>query len=500
MMTNPTDKNKSRTGFQKTANAKGARNGNRSVNRTGNRPVKRDDNKNGNNKKPGSRELALQILLQVNEEGAYANLALDKALFPCKWLDPRDRGLITEIVYGSVKSRGKLDHVLNQFASTKVEKMDQWTRNILRMALYQILFLDKIPDSAAVNEAVKLAKHYGHVDKFVNGVLRNILRNLEAIQWPDKTKDPVQYLMVEYSFPQWMVERFIKQYGVEKAEQLCDWYNLPSSMWIRTNTLKTTRAALKQQLEAAGLTVVESQHTPEGLRIDDAVNLHQLKAFQDGLFTVQDESSMLVALAAEPIAGQRVLDVCSAPGGKTTHMAQLMKNKGKIYACDIHQHRLDLIDENCKRLGITNVEMVQQDGTKLTKRWNPSEDAFDVVLCDVPCSGLGVLGRRADARWSKESEDITGLCRIQKKILDEAAQLVVPGGTLIYSTCTIAPEENQQMVEQFLNSHPDYELDETLTDCWLNVDKGDTGFVQFLPFEDNMDGFFIARMMRKEEA
>lgn len=448
-------------------------------------------------KQPGSRELALQILYQVNEEGAYANLALDKALFPCTWLDPRDRGFITEIVYGSVKNRGKLDYVLNQFASTKVNKMDKWTRNLLRLSLYQILFLDKVPDSAAVNEAVKLAKHYGHVDKFVNAVLRNILRGMDAIQWPDKAKDPVQYLMVQYSFPQWMVERFIRQYGLEDAERLCDWYNQPAAMWIRTNTLKTTRAELKQILEKEGLTVSESRHTPEGLKIENAVNLHKLKSFQQGLFTVQDESSMLVALAAEPAPGQRVLDVCSAPGGKTTHMAQLMKNKGTIYACDIHKHRLDLIAENCKRLGISNVELVQQDGTKLTKRW---QEPFDVVLCDVPCSGLGVLGRRADARWAKESEDIAGLCKIQKKILEEAAQLVVPGGTLIYSTCTIAPEENQEMVESFISEHPEYELDETLTDCWLDVDKEETGYVQFLPFIDDMDGFFIARMMRREEA
>ena len=448
-------------------------------------------------KQPGSRELALQILYQVNEEGAYANLALDKALFPCTWLDPRDRGFITEIVYGSVKNSGKLDYVLNQFASTKVNKMDKWTRNLLRLSLYQILFLDKVPDSAAVNEAVKLAKHYGHVDKFVNAVLRNILRGMDGIQWPDKAKDPVQYLMVQYSFPQWMVERFIRQYGLEDAERLCDWYNQPAAMWIRTNTLKTTRAELKQILEKEGLTVSESRHTPEGLKIENAVNLHKLKSFQQGLFTVQDESSMLVALAAEPAPGQRVLDVCSAPGGKTTHMAQLMKNKGTIYACDIHKHRLDLIAENCKRLGISNVELVQQDGTKLTKRW---QEPFDVVLCDVPCSGLGVLGRRADARWAKESEDIAGLCKIQKKILEEAAQLVVPGGTLIYSTCTIAPEENQEMVKAFISEHPEYELDETLTDCWLDVDKEETGYVQFLPFIDDMDGFFIARMMRREEA
>lgn len=446
--------------------------------------------------KANSRELALKILFQINEEGAYANLALDKALFSCKNLDPRDRGLITEIVYGSVKYRGKLDYILNQFAKTKVKKMDHWTRNNLRMALYQILFLDKVPDSAAVDESVKLAKRYGHSDKFVNAVLRNYLRGKETIVWPDQQKDPIAYLSVMYSFPEWMVTRFVQQYGFAQAEKLCQYYNQPAPLWIRTNTLKITREALKMQLEQNGITVTESRFTPEGLQIHSAVNLHKLQAFQKGLFTVQDESSMLVALAAEPEKEQRVLDVCSAPGGKATHMAQLMKNTGVIYACDIHKHRLELIEENCKRLGITNVKTIEQDGTILTRRW---QEPFDIIVCDVPCSGLGVLGRRADARWAKESEDIAGLCGIQKRILEEAAKLVVPGGTLIYSTCTITPEENQNMVEQFLLRHPEYELDETLTDCWLNMEKACNGFIQFLPFEDAMDGFFIARMVRKEE-
>lgn len=446
--------------------------------------------------KANSRELALKILFQINEEGAYANLALDKALFSCKNLDPRDRGLITEIVYGSVKYRGKLDYILNQFAKTKVKKMDHWTRNNLRMALYQILFLDKVPDSAAVDESVKLAKRYGHSDKFVNAVLRNYLRGKETIVWPDQQKDPIAYLSVMYSFPEWMVTRFVQQYGFAQAEKLCQYYNQPAPLWIRTNTLKITREALKMQLEQNGITVTESRFTPEGLQIHSAVNLHKLQAFQKGLFTVQDESSMLVALAAEPGKEQRVLDVCSAPGGKATHMAQLMKNTGVIYACDIHKHRLELIEENCKRLGITNVKTIEQDGTILTRRW---QEPFDIIVCDVPCSGLGVLGRRADARWAKESEDIAGLCGIQKRILEEAAKLVVPGGTLIYSTCTITPEENQNMVEQFLLRHPEYELDETLTDCWLNMEKACNGFIQFLPFEDAMDGFFIARMVRKEE-
>lgn len=446
-------------------------------------------------KQINSRELALKILYQINEEGAYANLALDKALFSCVGLDTRDRGFITELVYGSVKYRGRLDYVLNQFAKTKVKKMDGWTRNILRMAAYQILQLDKVPHAAAVNEAVKLAKRYGHVDKFVNAVLRNLLRGLDALSWPNREQDPVQYLAVQYSFPQWMAERFVEQYGLAQAEQLCAWYNQPAPLWIRTNTLKISRSDLKAQLEQAGLVVSESRYTPEGLRLETAVNLHQLDAFQQGLFTVQDESSMLVALAAEPAPGQRVLDVCSAPGGKTTHMAQLMKNSGQICACDIHQHRLKLVADNCKRLGIQNVELFLQDGTCLTQRW---QQPFDVVLCDVPCSGLGVLGRRADARWSKDGADIAGLCQIQRQILEQAAQLVAPGGTLLYSTCTITPEENIQMVQQFLEQHPQFMLDETLNDCWLHVDKAETGYVQFLPFVDDIDGFFIARMLRKE--
>lgn len=449
-------------------------------------------------KQRNSRELALQIVYQINEEGAYANLALDKALFSCEGLDGRDKGLITEIVYGSVKNRGKLDYVLDQFATTKVKKMDGWTRNILRTALSQILFLDKIPPSAAVNEGVKLAKHYGHVDKFVNAVLRNILRGMEHIAWPDKEADPVQYLMVQYSFPAWMAERFLRQYGLEHAEALCQWFNRPAALWIRTNTLKISRSALKAELEAAGIHVRKSRYTPEGLCIETAVNLHELPAFKRGLFTVQDESSMLVALAAEPAPGARILDVCSAPGGKTTHLAQLMKDSGVIYACDIYQHRLELIGENCKRLGIHNVELCLQDGTKLTERW---QEPFDAVLCDVPCSGLGVLGRRADARWSKASENIKGLCKIQRQILEQAAQLVRPGGVLIYSTCTITPEENEQMVEAFLAAHEEFSLDETLADCWLNMEKKDgQGAVQFLPFEDEMDGFFIARMVRREES
>lgn len=432
--------------------------------------------------KINSRKIALQIVVQINEEGAYANLALDKALLAYPDLDRRDKGLITEIVYGSVKYRGRLDYILNQYAQTKVNKMNVWVRNILRTALYQMLFLDKIPVSAAVDEAVNLAKEKAPKgsDKFVNGVLRNIERNREKLTYPHKGKQPVQYLSVWYSFPQWIIERLVKQYGVKQAEQLCQYFNEPAPLWIRTNTLKINRAELQQQLNDLDLAVIISENCEEGLKFTQGVNLHQLELFQKGYFTVQDESSMLVAGTASPKPHQKVLDVCSAPGGKTTHMAQMMQNTGEIIACDIHEHRLMLIKENCERLGITNVQTKLQDGLLLHESF--AAESFDVVLVDAPCSGLGVLGRRPDSRWTKRAGDIQELSAIQKGILAKAAPLVKQGGTLVYSTCTIVAEENQQQVAAFLAEHSEYSLE---------TEK------QYLPFVDNMDGFYIAKLKKK---
>lgn len=441
-----------------------------------------------------SRALALEVLYEINEKGAYANLALDRALFSCREADARDRALATELVYGTVKQRGRLDYILDQFATVKTEKMDPWTRNNLRLALYQLTSLDKIPPSAAVDEAVKLAKRHGHADKFVNAVLRAYLRGKDQIRWPDPAQSPAEYLAARYSFPRWMTERFLRAYGPEQAEALCRWYNAPAPLWIRTNTLRTSRAALRAQLEQAGFSAAESRIAPEGLRLDAATDLRGLDAFRRGLFTVQDESSMLAARAVSPTPGDSVLDVCSAPGGKTTHLAQLMQNTGRICACDIHPHRLELVRETCARLGVTCVELFLQDGTRLRERW---QTPFDAVLCDVPCSGLGVLGRRADARWSKTAADIDDLCRVQAQILEEAAQLVKPGGVLVYSTCTITPEENELQVRRFLERHCEFSPDPLLSERCRCPEKGGAGMVQFLPFADDMDGFFIARLLRR---
>lgn len=440
--------------------------------------------------KQNARDIALQVIFQVNEEGAYANLALDKMLAQAPEIDGRDKALATELVYGSVKYRGRLDWILSHYAKVPVKKMDPWIRNILRQGLYQLVFLDKIPPSAAVNESVNLAKKYGKrgAEKFVNGVLRSAGRTMAELVYPKRGKQPVQYLSVQYSFPEWIIGKWYKSYGLKNTEALCQYFNQPAPLWVRCNTLKITPEELRQQLEAQGLQVTVSEHIPEGLCIDGAMSLKSLPQFQQGYFTVQDESSMHVGYAAAVQMGQRVLDVCSAPGGKTTHLAQLMQNSGEIIACDIHPHRLKLIEENCQRLGITNVHTRLQDGERLNENFS---ETFDVVLVDAPCSGLGVLGRRADARWGKRLSDIASLAKLQQSILEQAAQITKIGGTLVYSTCTMTDEENMQVVEQFLQKHNQFILD-TESLPWLPEGKR-----QFLPFIDHMDGFFIAKFLRK---
>jgi len=443
-----------------------------------------------------ARHLALKVLFQVNEEGAYANLALEQAMAQFQLADPRDRGLATELVYGCIKYKGRLDWIINQYAKPKVEKMAPWIRNIMRLGLYQIMFLDKVPVSAAINEAVKLAKKYGHQGtvKFVNGVLRNIERNKDKINYPDLTQEPIQHISIVYSFPVWLVERWVQDFGVENTVKLCTFFNSPSPLWIRTNTLKISRQALKETLIKQGIDCMESEKTPEGLKILASLDVGGLEEFKRGFFTVQDESSMLVSHILAPQRDRLILDVCSGPGGKTSHLAQLMENKGEILAFDVHEHRLELIRETCRRLGINIVQTILQDARFTTR---VVKEPVDGVLVDAPCSGLGVLGRRPDARWRKKPEDISALQEIQKEILNEAARLVKPGGTLVYSTCTITQEENNAVVQDFLKKNPDFRLDENLPKFLpYESQAGSEGWLQFLPFKDNMDGFFIARLQR----
>jgi 16S rRNA (cytosine967-C5)-methyltransferase len=447
-----------------------------------------------------AREIAYRVLEEV-EEGAYANLALDQSLRKEQQLLSVDRGLITELVYGTVKYRARLDWLVDQTVK-KAEKLHIGPRIILRMAFYQLLFMERIPAFAVTNEAVKLARRFFHpgVASLINGVLRNYLRNPEKVLLPDAGQNPLTYLEVVYSHPRWMLERWLTRYGWDNTVKLCAYNNEPAELWIRVNTLRCSPAELAERLISEGCVAERSLRVPEGILLKSAPPLVSLPSFQEGLFTVQDESSMLVAHVASPQPNTEVLDVCAGPGGKTTHLAQLMKNTGTILACDIHQHRLKLIEETAGRLGIRNIKTRLLDATSLAKEL---EWSYDLVLVDAPCSGLGVLRRRPDARWRKKEEEIKELAALQNEILENVYQKLTPGGRLIYSTCTLEPEENEQLIEKFKQTHADlagYDLTPYFPYmAQTQAEKAELqrGSRQFLPFRDGMEGFFIAGVQKK---
>ncbi|NMA14068.1 MAG: 16S rRNA (cytosine(967)-C(5))-methyltransferase RsmB, partial [Clostridia bacterium] len=368
--------------------------------------------------------------------------------------------------------------------------------------VYQMLYLDKIPDRAAVNEMVNLAKKYGHPGtvKLVNGVLRNISRNRENIKFPSRHEDLEGFISIVYSHPRWLVKRWLSLFGAEDTEKLCSVNNQAPPVTVRTNTLRTSRDRLMERLTQEEIDCRPGRFTPESIILDGVPPIASLPSFREGLFQVQDESSMLVAhvLGAKP--GSNVLDVCAAPGGKTTHIGQLMNNQGRIKAFDIHQHKLDLVKDNCRRLGIEIVETCAGDSRHLP---NHLKCWADYVLVDAPCSGLGVLRRRPDARWNKEENTIKELVPVQEKILLSAARTVKPGGVLVYSTCTISPEENEEMIKWFLETNEEFALEPL--DNIIAFFQGEEeilgnkrGMIQMLPYVHGTDGLFIARLRRRE--
>ena len=443
-----------------------------------------------------ARETAYRILADV-EKGAYANIILDEYL-RVQQLSALDRGLVTEIVYGAVKYRLKLDWIIGQLVQ-KPAKLEIGPRLILRLSLYQLLFLERIPPSAVVNEAVKLGKKIFHtgVAGLINGALRNYLRNPGQVSWPDAKKQPLEYLEVCHSHPRWMVARWLKRYGFDNTQKFCEFNNKPADLWIRTNMLRCSREDLIERLKDEGCAVEKSRRIPEGLLLMTAPPLTCLPSFTDGLYTVQDESSMLVAHVVRPAPGQEVLDVCAGPGGKSTHLAQLMENKGLILACDVHGHRLSLIEDNARRLGVVIIKTVLADATKMAAT---HEAKYDLILVDAPCTGLGVLRRRADSRWRKQEGDIKALAELQKQILENALSMLRVGGRLIYSTCTIEPEENEENIAWIIQKHPEIRAVNLSSYMPYKVETEEEklemsgGVRQYLPFIDNMEGFFIAAL------
>lgn len=442
-----------------------------------------------------ARETALQALLAIEEGGSYANLALGAAK---QHLSPADRGLANELTQGVTRRRATLDWYLQKLLKDPLSKLTPPIRNILRLGAYQLLFLERVPASAAVDESVKLAHRYGHagVAKLVNGVLRNLDRQKAELAPPAYEDAPVDALVSRYSLPRWLAERWHRDFGAA-SERLGAWSITPPALALRANTLKTTPAALEAALAEAGVAVTPSPVAPEGFRLQETVDVTSLPGYNEGWWYVQDEGAMLVSRCLAPQPGETVIDVGAAPGGKTTHLAQLMENQGEIYAVEARGGRLRLLEENCRRLGVTNVKAVERDALDLSEL----PDA-DRILLDVPCSGLGVLPRKPDVRWRQTPEAISGLVETQNALLDAAAGRLKPGGVIVYSTCTISPEENQGVIHAFLARHPEFRLGDLrpcLPSHW-RAELESPGMIQLLPFKHGVDGFFIAQLVRSHTA
>lgn len=452
---------------------------------------------------PTAREFALRLLTRIEQDEAYVNLALGDWLERSGLAGP-DRGLATELVYGCLRHRLTLDWVIDHTATTPATRMPPNIRNILRLGVYQLLFLDRIPARAAVSEAVNLAKRFGHPGtvKLVNAVLRKVARTKNSLSYPDLEQDPVKHISVRYSHPEWMVRQWLSLYGVEGTIALCQANNQPPDLFLRCNTLRIQPVELARLLAARGIITEPSEMVPEGLRVAERhLVVESLPAFRDGLVTVQGEASILVGYAVRPQPGDVVVDCCSAPGGKTTHLAQLMQNRGRIYAFDIYPQRLALVRDTCQRLGVDIVEPLLADARELPD-W--LQGKADAVLVDAPCSGLGVLRSRPDARWRKHPADLEKLPVLQLEILQRAGDCVRPGGVLVYSTCSIAPAENGDVIKQFLQRRPEF-APESLLPCLPVTPQhaGDrqtaaAGWLQLLPHIHGTDGFFLCRLRKTD--
>lgn len=445
--------------------------------------------------KTNPREIALKVLNEVNIESAYSNISLNRNI--SKGTSDLDSALIRELVYGTLENQIYIDYVIRSFSKVRLKKISPIIMNILRLGIYQIIFMDRIPDSAAVNESVKLAKKYSHKGSqgFANGLLRNVSRNENNIKLPDKNKEKIKYLSVKYSHPEWMIERWIKEFGFDFTESLCNANNDTPRLNIRVNTLKIDRDALINKLIKKNIKCEKTRYAKDGIIIENPMNITGLEEFKDGLFQIQDESSMLVSQIMNPKEGSLVVDVCSAPGGKTTHIAQKMNNKGKVIARDIHNHKLELIKENSDKLGIDIIECEQFNALELDESL---VGKADYCLVDAPCSGLGLIRRKPEIKWNKESTDIEDISKLQYSILENASKYVKENGTLVYSTCTIEKDENINLINKFLENNNNFKLvdfNHIIDNSGEIIRK--SGYLELYPNIHGTDGFFIAKMIKQ---
>ena len=437
------------------------------------------------------RLVAITVIEKVLNENAYSNIVLGLELNKSE-LSDKDKALVTEIVYGTLKYKYTIDKILCNYVKKGIDKLESFVLNILRISIYQIRYLDKVPSFAAVNEAVNLTKKKSNIgaSKLVNGVLRSYLRDSEVKYYNEN--DIIERLCFEYSFTKSLVKLFIRQYGAASAEEILKGLNYKPDVTVRVNTLKLTYEEIWKKLIENGYNIEKGYVCSDAIRIIKGKNIENNLLFNEGYITVQDESAMLTAHSMDLKSDLKVLDLCSAPGGKTTHIAELMKNSGHITAFDIHKNKLSLIKENLERIGITNTTCDVMDATVY------NEDLFqcaDRVLMDVPCSGLGIIRKKPEIKWSKDISNLNTIVDIQRKIMDNASKYVKKGGVLVYSTCTLNKEENESNIQWFIETHPEFKIEPIFYGEHSNMDYSEEGYVTILPNE-YMDGFFIAKIIK----
>jgi 16S rRNA (cytosine967-C5)-methyltransferase len=446
------------------------------------------------NKKKNVREAAMDLLDTIEKNQSYSNLLLNTTIEKNK-ISPLDIGLLTELTYGTLQRRMALDFFLKPFIKNS-KKLEKWVLQLLRITLYQMVYLDKIPDRAAIFEAVEIAKKRGHkgISGMVNGVLRSLQR--EGLPSLDVISDPIERLSIETSHPEWLVKRWVSQFGMERTKEMCE-VNLTAPLQTaRVNLTKTTIRECIEDLDEEGFLIEKSPIIPEAIRALKG-NLAFSRAFKKGMITIQDESSMLAAYALAPNENELILDACAAPGGKSTHIAETMKLTGGVISLDLHEHKVKLINENAKRLGLGNIRTIAMDSRNAGEHFE--KEYFDRILLDAPCSGLGVMRRKPDMKYTKKEQDLNQLSTIQQNLLKSVSPLVKKGGILVYSTCTVDKEENENTVFTFLQEHPEFEMDVTLKERMPEAIQPlvTKGFLQILPQDFGSDGFFIACLRKK---
>lgn len=444
------------------------------------------------------REIVLGLLLDITEHDVYSHIALGNVLSKYQYLDKKERAFITRVTEGTLEHLMELDYILGQFSKVKVKKMKPVIRNILRSAVYQLKYMDSVPDSAVCNEAVKLAvkKGFGSLRGFVNGVLRNVARGLDTVEYP---KDALAALSVRYSMPEWILKKWLTEYDRETVETMLADFQKEKPVTIRCNINRCLPEELEARLESEGVKAVRHPYLPYAYHITGYDYLGDMESFREGLFAVQDVSSMLVGEIADPKQGDYIIDVCAAPGGKSIHLADRLSGTGHVDARDLTEYKTSLIRDNIDRMQMKNISAVQMDASVLDAA---SVEKADIVIADLPCSGLGVLGRKTDLKYRTTEKQTEELVLLQRKILDVVCSYVKPGGVLLYSTCTINRAENQENVKWFLETHPDFapeQLEDRLC-TELQDDVRDSGCLQLLPGVHDSDGFFIARFRKKGSA